>query len=210
MKLILLGAPGAGKGTQAELLSQRLSIPIISTGNILKEAVKKGTELGKVAQDYIDKGLLVPDDVIIGVLKERLEAEDCLDGFILDGVPRTIAQAKALDDMGIEVDRVLTIEVPDETIIERISGRRACPECGSTYHVKYKAPAHDSVCDKCGALLVTRSDDQEETVKTRLRVYHESTEQLKDYYGKRGKLRQVIGQEEVADTTRETLKALEV
>lgn len=210
MKLILLGAPGAGKGTQAEILAERLSVPIISTGNILKEAVSKGTELGKIAQEYMENGTLVPDDIIIGVLKERIEADDCTDGFILDGVPRTPAQAKALEDFGVVVDRVLSIEVPDKTIIERISGRRVCPECGSSYHIKYKIPAKEGVCDKCGELLVTRNDDREETVLTRLRVYHESTEQLKDYYGKNGKLREVIGQVEVADTTRETLKALEV
>ena len=210
MKLILLGAPGAGKGTQAENLSQRLSIPIISTGNILKEAVAKGTELGQAAQGYIDKGLLVPDDIIIGIVRERVAKSDCEDGFILDGVPRTIAQAQALDDMGIEIDKVLSIEVPDQTIIERISGRRVCPGCGTPYHIVYKAPAAEGVCDKCGELLVTRSDDCEETVATRLRVYHESTEQLKGYYKKRGILREIKGQQEVADTTSETLKALEV
>ena len=210
MKLILLGAPGAGKGTQAEVLAARLSIPIISTGNILKEAVNKGTELGKIAQDFIEKGILVPDAVIINVLKERIECDDCADGFILDGVPRTLEQAEALDEMGVVVDKVLSIEVPDEKIIERISGRRVCPECGSSYHVVYKKPAEEGHCDKCGELLVTRSDDREETVITRLRVYHESTEQLKDYYGKNGKLRTVTGREEVSDTTSETLKALEV
>ena len=210
MKLILLGAPGAGKSTQAESLSQRLSIPVISAGNILKEAVAQGTELGLAAQGYIDKGLLVPDDVIIGVIRERIQCKDCDDGFILDGVPRTLAQARALDDMGIEIDKVLTIEVADQIIIDRISGRRMCPGCGASYHVVYKAPAEEGVCDKCGELLVTRSDDSEETVATRLRVYHESTEQLKDYYNKRGILRQVIGQIEIADMISETLKALEV
>lgn len=210
MKLILLGAPGAGKGTQAEILAQRLSIPIISTGNILKEAVAKGTELGLVAKEYMEKGLLVPDDIIIGVLKERIGCDDCADGFILDGVPRTVAQAQALDAMDVTVDRVLSLEVPDETIIERISGRRVCPECGSSYHVTDKRPVQDGVCDKCGGLLVTRSDDKVETVLTRLRVYHESTEQLKDYYTRSGKLRTVRGAKLVADTTRETLKALEL
>lgn len=210
MKLILLGAPGAGKGTQAEILSERLSIPVIGTGKILQEAVQSGTELGRAAAEYIDKGLLVPDDIIIGILKERLACEDTADGFILDGVPRTIAQAEALDAMGIDIDKVLSIEVPDSKIIERISGRRVCPSCGASYHVIYNPPVQEGVCDKCGGLLVTRSDDQESTVKTRLRVYHESTEQLKDYYSKTGKLREVIGQEEIADTTRETLAALEV
>lgn len=210
MKLILLGAPGAGKGTQADILAERLSIPVVSTGNILKEAVQSKSELGQAAQVYMDKGLLVPDDIIIGILKERLAREDCADGFILDGVPRTIAQARALEEMGIEIDRVLSLEVPDEKIIERISGRRVCPDCGATYHVSYKPPVREGVCDKCGGLLVIRSDDDESTVRTRLRVYHESTEQLKDYYSKTGKLREVIGQEKVADTTRETLSALEV
>jgi adenylate kinase len=210
MRLILLGAPGAGKGTQAEILSERFSIPIISTGNILKEAVARETELGLAARDYIDKGLLVPDDIIIGVVKERLEAGDCADGFILDGVPRTAAQARALDDMGVTVDRVISLEVPDEVIVERISGRRICDECGSSYHVSDRKPAEEGVCDRCGGLQVIRSDDRAETVMTRLRVYHESTERLKDYYGAEGKLRTVTGQEKVSDTTRETLKALEV
>lgn len=210
MKLILLGAPGAGKGTQAEILSQRLSIPIISTGNILKEAVQQGAELGQAAKGYMDKGLLVPDDIIIGILKERLANDDCADGFILDGVPRTIAQAQALEQMGIKIDRVLSLEVPDETIIQRLSGRRVCPDCGAAYHITDNPPVREGVCDKCGGLLVIRSDDEEKTVRTRLRVYHESTEQLKDYYNKTGKLREVIGQQQVADTTRATLAALEV
>jgi len=210
MKLILLGAPGAGKGTQAEVIAERLSIPIISTGNILKEAVSAGTELGTAAKGYIDQGLLVPDDVIIGVLRERIEADDCADGFILDGVPRTVAQARALDEMGVKVDKVISLEVPDERIVERITGRRSCPKCGSSYHILYRKPASQDVCDRCGELLVSRSDDAEETVRTRLRVYHESTEQLKDYYGKTGKLRTVDGTRDISDTTRELLKILEL
>ena len=210
MRLILLGAPGAGKGTQAEVISERLSIPIISTGNILKEAVREGTELGLKAKRYMDEGALVPDDVIIGIVKERLSAEDCADGFILDGVPRTVEQAEALDAMGVVLDRVISLEVPDETIIERISGRRSCPKCGATYHTVYKRPRVEGVCDKCGSGLVIRSDDEEATVKNRLRVYHEKTEQLKDYYGRNGKLREVSGKQDIADTTRATLAALEV
>ncbi len=210
MRLILLGAPGAGKGTQAEIISERLSIPIISTGNILKEAVREGTALGLKAKSFMDAGALVPDDVIIGILKDRLSEADCADGFILDGVPRTVEQAEALAKMGVELDRVISLEVADETIIERISGRRSCPKCGASYHVVYKQPKRDSVCDKCGEALVIRSDDEEETVKNRLRVYHEKTEQLKDYYGRLGKLREVQGKEDIADTTRATLAALGV
>ncbi len=209
MNLILLGAPGAGKGTQAEVISKRLSIPIISTGNILKDAVRRGTDLGRAAEEYMVSGRLVPDDVIIGILKQRISDEDCKDGFILDGVPRTVAQAEALDAMGIEIDRVISLEVSDETIMHRLSGRRACPKCGNTYHVIYKKPETEGVCDACGEGLITRDDDKEETVKTRLNVYHESTEQLKGYYEKLGKVREVMGCEEVADTTRATLAALE-
>ena len=210
MKLIFLGAPGAGKGTQAEIVSKRLSIPIISTGNILKDAVRRGTELGKKAEEYMSSGHLVPDDIIIGILQQRIAGEDCQDGFILDGVPRTLAQAEALREMDIDVDRVISLEVSDEAILERLSGRRTCPKCGSTYHISYKQPAVEGVCDACGEALVIRDDDKEETIKTRLRVYHETTEQLKGYYDRLGKLREVAGCEDVADTTRATLAALEV
>ncbi len=210
MKLILLGAPGAGKGTQAEIISKRLSIPIISTGNILKDAVRRGTELGQKAEEFMSSGRLVPDDVIIGILRQRVTADDCADGFILDGVPRTVAQAEALEDMGIEIDKVISLEVPDETILERLSGRRVCPNCGSTYHVSFKPPAVEGVCDACGEKLIVRDDDKEQTVKTRLKVYHETTEQLKDYYERQGKLRTVEGKKEIADTTRAALAALEV
>ncbi len=181
MKLILLGAPGAGKGTQAEVIAERLSIPIISTGNILKEAVRNETELGKQAKGYMDCGKLVPDEVIIGIIKERLRDEDCAGGFILDGVPRTIAHAEALEGLGVIVDKVVSIEAPEV----------------------------ENVCDKCGETLVTRSDDEESTVVTRLKVYHESTEQLKDYYRAKGKLRTVDGMGSIADTTRAILAALE-
>lgn len=209
MKLILLGAPGAGKGTQAEVLCQALSIPAISTGNTLREALKSGTEMGLRAKSYMDAGQLVPDDVVIGIIKERLQQDDCQNGFILDGFPRTIPQAEALDAMGVQIDRVIDIEVPDDKIVARMSGRRVCEKCGASYHTEYLKPAVDGVCDKCAGALVQRKDDHPDTVKDRLRVYHEQTEPLKDYYEKQGKLKIVEGQEEVADTTALTLKALE-
>ena len=208
MKLILLGAPGAGKGTQAEKICEKLSIPTISTGNIIRAALKNGTEMGKKAQKFIDAGQLVPDDVVIGIIKERLFEDDCKDGFILDGFPRTIPQAEALDEMGIEIDCVLSIEVPDEKIVARMSGRRVCPTCGATYHTEYKKPEKDGICNGCGAELIIRKDDEPATVLDRLHVYHEQTEPLKDYYAKTGKLRTVIGQEELADTTKLTFETL--
>ena len=207
MNLILLGAPGAGKGTQAEIICEKLSIPTISTGNIIRAALKNGTEMGMKAKSYMDAGKLVPDDVVIGIIKERLAEDDCKNGFILDGFPRTIPQAEALDAMGIVIDCVLSIEVPDEKIVARMSGRRVC-SCGASYHIEYKKPKTDGVCDVCGGELTIRKDDQPETVLDRLHVYHEQTEPLKDYYEKTGKLRTVIGQEEVADTTKLTLSAL--
>ena len=209
MKLILLGAPGAGKGTQAEVICQKLSVPAISTGNIIREALKNGTEMGLKAKSFMDEGKLVPDDVVIGIIKERLAQDDCKNGFILDGFPRTIPQAEALDAMGVAIDRVISIEVADEKIVERMSGRRVCEKCGASYHTLYKKPSGEGVCDVCGGALIRRKDDAPETVEDRLRVYHEQTEPLKDYYAKSGKLRTVEGQEEVADTTRLTLAALE-
>ena len=209
MNLILLGAPGAGKGTQAEVISETLKIPTISTGNMIREALKSGTEMGRKAKEYVDAGKLVPDEVVIGIIKERLAQPDCADGFILDGFPRTIPQAEALDRMGIVIDRVIDIEVDDETIARRVSGRRACPGWGSTYHVDYKRPAVEGVCDRCGDTLVQRKDDHPDTVRERLHVYHEQTEPLKSYYAAAGKLTIVEGQEEVADTTRLTLAAIE-
>ena len=209
MKLILLGAPGAGKGTQAEIISETLRIPTISTGNIIREALKSGTEMGRKAKEYMDAGKLVPDDIVIGIIQERLAQPDCAGGFILDGFPRTIPQAEALDRMGIVIDRVIDIEVADETIARRVSGRRVCPACGASYHVDYKRPAVENVCDRCGDTLVQRKDDHPDTVRERLRVYHEQTEPLKGYYAQSGKLYIVEGQEEVADTTRLTLAAIE-
>ena len=209
MNLILLGAPGAGKGTQAEVICKQLSIPAISTGNIIREALRNQTEMGLKAKSYIDAGQLVPDDVVIGIIKERLAEDDCNNGFILDGFPRTIPQAEALDEMGVVIDKVIDIEVKDEDIVKRMSGRRTCPNCGNSYHLLYKKPAKDGVCDSCGNELVQRKDDYPETVLERLRVYHEQTEPLKDFYMKKGVLRVVQGQEEVKDTTALTLKALE-
>jgi len=209
MKLILLGAPGAGKGTQAEIICEHYSIPAVSTGNMIREALKNGTELGKKAKSYMDAGQLVPDEIVIEIIKERLAKEDCKNGFILDGFPRTVPQAEALDRLGIAIDKVLEIFVPDEVIEKRLSGRRVCEKCGSSYHVDYKPPKGDGICDRCGGRLIIREDDRPETVKGRLAVYHSQTEPLKDYYAKKGKLSVVIGQDEVADTTRLTLKALE-
>lgn len=207
MKLILLGPPGAGKGTQAEILSKRLGIDTISTGVMLRTAIREGTELGKLAEGYINEGKLVPDDVVVGIVKERLSQEDCNKGFILDGFPRTTAQAEALDEAGVEIDKVLSLEVADKTIIERLSGRRECKACGTPYHVVYKPSANDDKCT-CGGELIQRADDNEETVKNRIKIYHEQTEPIKDYYEKKGKLVIAYGQEELADTTEEVAKAL--
>lgn len=209
MKLILLGAPGAGKGTQAEVICKHLGIPAISTGNILREALKSGTEMGLKAKTFMDAGQLVPDEVVIGIIQDRLKEADCANGFVLDGFPRTIPQAEALDAAGIQIDRVIEIDVPDEKVIARMSGRRVCEACGASYHLLYKKPEKEGVCTQCGGTLVQRKDDHPDTVKDRLRVYHEQTAPLKGYYEKQGKLYAVPGQEEVADTTALTLKALE-
>jgi len=208
MKLILLGAPGAGKGTQAELICDKLNIPTISTGNIIREAMKNGTEMGVKAKSFVDAGNLVPDEVVIGIIKERLMEKDCENGFILDGFPRTIPQAEALDKMGAEIDTVLSIEVADEKIVKRMSGRRVCEKCGASYHIEYKKSKIEGVCDACDGKLVCRKDDAPETVLDRLNVYHEQTEPLKDYYAKTGKLKTVEGQEELSDTTALVFKAL--
>lgn len=209
MKLIFLGAPGAGKGTQAEKVSEYLHIPTISTGNIIREALKSGTEMGLKAKAYMDEGKLVPDDVVIGIIRDRLQQPDCADGFILDGFPRTIPQAEALDRMGIEIDRIIDIEVADDVIARRVSGRRVCADCGSSYHVDFKPSAKGDSCDRCGGTLVQRKDDHPDTVRERLEVYHAQTEPLKEYYAQSGKLRIVEGQEKVEDTTRLTLAAIE-
>lgn len=209
MNLILLGAPGAGKGTQAEVICDHLNIPAISTGNIIREALKNGTELGLKAKSYMDSGALVPDEVVIDIIKERLSKDDCQNGFILDGFPRTVPQAEALDAMGVKIDKVIDIEVADEKIMQRLSGRRVCEKCGASYHIDYKPSKTEGKCDKCDGNTVLRKDDHPDTIKERLEVYHEQTEPLKDYYAKTGKLTIVEGQEEVKDTTALTLKALE-
>ena len=188
MNLILLGAPGAGKGTQAEVICSALKIPAISTGNILREAVKNETKCGLEAKSYMESGQLVPDEVVIGILKDRIAQDDCKNGFILDGFPRTVPQAEALDKMGVNIDKVVEIFVPDETIKMRLSGRRVCEKCGNSYHVDFKPTKVDSVCDACGGKTVIRKDDEPQTVSDRLKVYHEKTAPLKDYYEKQGKL----------------------
>ena len=208
MNLILLGAPGAGKGTQAEVICAAKGIPAISTGNMLREAVKNGTESGLAAKKYMDAGELVPDEVVIGILKDRIAEDDCKNGFILDGFPRTVPQAEALERMGVEIDKVIEIFVPDETIAKRLGGRRVCEACGNSYHVDYKPTKVEGVCDACGGKTVVRKDDEPATVLERLKVYHEKTAPLKEFYDARGKLKTVIGQEEVADTSRLTLEAV--
>ena len=208
MKIIFLGAPGAGKGTQAEIVSETFGIPAISTGAIIREAIKTETEMGKAAMSYTEAGKLVPDQVVIGIIKERLAKEDCAKGFILDGFPRTVPQAEALDTMGVEIDRVISIEVSDNDIVERMSGRRVCASCGASFHTVWNKPEREGVCDKCGEALTIRKDDHPDVVLDRLKVYHEQTEPLKDYYEKKGKLKIVVGQVEVADTTKLTLAAL--
>ena len=208
MKLILLGAPGAGKGTQAEILCDKLGIPTISTGNILRAAVKDGTPMGKKAKGFMDAGALVPDDVIVGIVKERLAEPDCAKGFILDGMPRTIPQAEALEQHGIDVDTALSIEIADETIIERMSGRRTCKDCSATFHIVSNPPKVEGKCDFCGGELTIRKDDAPETVKARLDVYHAETEPLKDFYAQRGKLVKVDNQPTIEATTAAIEKAL--
>ena len=208
MKLILLGAPGAGKGTQAAILCKELNIPTISTGNILRAAIKNGTPTGMKAKAFMDEGKLVPDEVIIGIINERLAEEDCANGYILDGVPRTIAQAEAMEQAGIQFDHVISIEIADETIVNRMSNRRVCEDCGASYHLVAVPPKTPGVCDACGGKLVQRKDDTPETVLARLEVYHKETEPLKGFYAERGLLRAVDDQPSVADTSKAILKAL--
>ena len=207
MNLILMGAPGAGKGTQSEKISEKWGIPAISTGEILRAAIKEGTSLGKKAKSYIDDGKLVPDEVVIGIIQEYLTSDACKNGFILDGFPRSIPQAEALDAMGVRIDAALVLEVADDTIIKRMSGRRVCT-CGASYHVEYRPSRVEGICDKCGAALYVRQDDAPATVTKRLETYHTQTEPLKAYYAKKGLLVTVEGQEEVADTTSLVFKAL--
>jgi len=209
MKLILLGAPGAGKGTQAGVICEKLDIPAISTGNIIREAMKNGTNAGLEAKSYVDSGGLVPDGIVLEMLKERLAQDDCKNGYILDGFPRNVPQAEALDRMGIVIDKVISIEISDDTIVQRLAGRRVCGECGTSYHTVYHSSKDGTTCDRCSGMLVTRKDDEPRTVLQRLKTYHDLTEPLKDYYGKSGKLRTVESQEEVKDTMKLTLAALE-
>ena len=207
MNLIIMGAPGAGKGTQSEKISAKWNIPAVSTGDMLRAAVKEGTELGQAAKSCMDAGQLVPDEIVIGIIKDYLSSDKCTGGFILDGFPRSIPQAEALDAMGVKIDAVLSIEVPDEKIVERMSGRRVCT-CGASYHVAYKAPKVAGICDNCGSALYVRDDDKAETVLKRLETYHNTTEPLKDYYASKGLLICVEGREEVKDTTADVMKAL--
>lgn len=209
MNLIFLGAPGAGKGTQAEIVCEKLGIPAISTGNMLREAVKNQTPAGLAAKERMDKGDLVPDDIVIGILKDRIAKDDAKKGFILDGFPRTVSQADALEKMGVQIDKVIEIYVPDEKICERLSGRRVCESCGSSYHIEHKPTKVEGVCDNCGGKVVQRVDDKPETVLDRLKTYHEKTAPLKDYYEQRGKLRTVVGQDGISETAKLTLAAIE-
>ena len=208
MKLILLGAPGAGKGTQAEILSRMCKVPTISTGNILRAAMKNKTPVGIRAKEYVDSGKLVPDDVIIGIVRERLAEDDCKNGYILDGMPRTIPQAQALEEVGIDVDWALSLEVPDETIIERLGGRRVCKDCGATYHVVSSPPKTEGICDTCGGKVCIRKDDAPETISHRLEIYHRETAPLKDFYETRGKLKSVGNMNTVDETTKAIIGAL--
>ncbi len=208
MNLIFLGAPGAGKGTQAEVVCNELNIPAISTGNMLREAVKNGTPAGLAAKECMDKGDLVPDEIVIGILKDRIAQDDAKNGFILDGFPRTVSQAEALEKMGVQIDKVVEIHVADEKITSRMSGRRVCEGCGNSYHIEYKPTKVDGVCDACGAKVVQRVDDKPETVLSRLATYHEKTAPLKDFYAAKGKLVTVEGQEEIAETSKLTLAAV--
>ena len=208
MNLVLLGAPGAGKGTQAEMLTERLGIPAISTGNMLREAMANGTELGKQVKNYMDEGRLVPDELILGIVVERTRQPDCNKGFILDGVPRTPAQAEALDKMGIQIDHVVSIEVDDAGIEGRMTGRRVCTKCGASYHIVANPPKQEGICDQCGAAVSIRKDDAPETVRNRLKVYHDSTEVLKDYYAAQNKLRLVQGDQSIEGAFQDILNAL--
>lgn len=208
MNLILMGAPGAGKGTQSEIISEKWGIPAISTGEILRAAIKNGTELGKQAKILIDAGHLVPDEVVIGIIKETISSDSCKKGFILDGFPRSIPQAEALETMGVRIDCVLNFEVTDEVIIERMGGRRMCSGCGLSYHVEHKKPLKENICDKCGSSLYVRSDDAVETVKQRLETFHAQTEPLKSFYEDRGLLKNVNSEADVATTTAQVLKVL--
>ena len=208
MNLILLGAPGAGKGTQAELIMQKLNIPSISTGNMLREAIKSGSALGQQVKDCMEQGRLVSDEIVLQIVAERTQRSDCANGFILDGVPRTLAQAQALDRMGVRIDRVVSIEIDDAVIVDRMSGRRVCTQCGASYHIVNNPPKTEGICDLCGGEVATRKDDAPETVRNRLGIYHETTEVLKDYYAAQNKLKLIEGNQSIEDIFQDILKAL--
>ena len=210
MNIIFLGAPGAGKGTQAAIISEKLNIPTVSTGNIIREALKNQTDMGKKAKEYVDKGQLVPDEIVIGIVKERIQKDDCKNGFILDGFPRTTAQAEALDNMNVKIDKVIDINVTDELIYSRMSGRRVCLKCGATYNINTDCkPKSDGICDKCGDNLVQRKDDHPDTVKERLKVYYDQTEPLKEFYKKQGKFAQIDGEKPLKDATNDIINIIE-
>ena len=208
MKLILLGAPGAGKGTQAKFLCEHFDIPAISTGNMLREAMANGSELGKQVKSCMEEGRLVSDELVLALVKDRIAQPDCKNGYILDGVPRTLAQAEALDAMGVQIDRVVSIEIEDQVIEARMTGRRVCGKCGASYHLTNNPPKQEGICDACGDVLKIRSDDKPETVRDRLKIYHETTEVLKDYYRKQGKVCLVEGNQPIEDAFRQILRAL--
>ena len=208
MKLILLGAPGAGKGTQAELLAEKFSIPAISTGKMLREAMRNGSELGEAVREIMDSGRLVPDDTVLMIVRNRIAREDCKNGYILDGVPRTLSQAVALDAADVAIDYVVSIEIADDVIEKRMTGRRVCPGCGASYHIANNPPKTEGICDACGGQLLIREDDAPETVRNRLAVYHEMTEVLKTYYAQQGKLRIIQGDQSIQDTNRDILEAI--
>ena len=208
MNLILLGAPGAGKGTQAEILVDRLSIPAISTGAMLREAMKNGSDLGRQVKEIMERGMLVPDDVIMAIVAQRIRQDDCKNGFILDGVPRTLSQAEALDAAGIPVDYVISLEIADDVIEKRMTGRRVCPGCGASFHIENNRPKTEGICDYCGTALTTREDDAPETVRNRLKLYHEKTEVLKNYYAQQGKLVLIEGNQSIQDANRDILEAI--
>ena len=208
MNLILMGAPGAGKGTQSDKITAKYQIPAVATGDILRRAIKEGTELGQKAQSYINEGKLVPDQVVIGIIKEHLATDACKNGFVLDGFPRSLPQAEALDAMGVQIDAVVSIEVPDDAIVARMSGRRVCG-CGASYHIVHNPPKTADVCDKCGAALYIRADDNADTVLSRLQTYHNTTEPIAAFYESRGKLIRIDGQGTVEEITAKIFGALD-
>ena len=213
MNIIMLGPPGSGKGTQAQVLVEKLGIPQISTGDLLRAAVKEGTDLGKEAKKFMDAGGLVPDEVVVGMVKERIVKDDCAKGFILDGFPRTVPQAGSLDetlkDMGKAIEKVVNIEVPDDEVVKRLGGRRTCKGCGVMFHVEFKAPKKDGICDACGGELYQRDDDNEATIRNRLSVYHDQTSPLKEYYGKKGLVKDIAGVGDISGITEQVIKAIE-